>query len=108
MGKGDPDVRRAYGGELVCESVSNADALLIAATRNLLPSLVAAHLAALEEIGRLEHELHYSQLREKEAVHIVEMERSDRYRQPEYPLMRIRRDGVVGWRGVGPWSGGAD
>lgn len=45
-----------YGGELVCESVGRADAVVIAAARNLMPQLLVAHQELLDENERLARE----------------------------------------------------
>lgn len=44
-----PEEFSDYGGMLVCESIHRADAVVVAAARNLLPQLVHAYLEAHDE-----------------------------------------------------------
>lgn len=85
-----------YGGLLVCESCGGADALLIAAMRNMVPSLVEAHLALLEELKLTQTDLRYARMELAEAKKDLEDERdlvalirAGRYQQPAFPLARI-------------------
>ena len=48
-----------YGGELVAESCSRADARVIAAAGNLLPRLATRYLEALGENDRLLERVHF-------------------------------------------------
>jgi hypothetical protein len=48
-----------YGGELVAESCSRADARVIAAAGNLLPRLAGRYLEALGENDRLLERVHF-------------------------------------------------
>ncbi len=49
----DADSFHYYGGNLVCESIGTADALLVATARNVIPGLALAHLDLLRENAEL-------------------------------------------------------
>ena len=48
-----PQEYQDYGGALVCESIGRADAVVVAAARNLLPQLIVAYETLCEENAEL-------------------------------------------------------
>lgn len=100
--RSDPDSHSYYGGELVCESCSAADALLIAAMQNLLPSLITEHVKATTEIARLRSDLRFARAEIVEQKALTDLVRSQRYQPLQYPPaqvlgVRYHKHGLYGW-----------